>query len=59
MLDRSARDAWELLADRLGAFIGRRLPSEDAEDVRQEVLLRIFKGAPHLDDEARFWPLGL
>jgi len=56
MLDASARESWELLADRLGAFIGRRLPAEDAEDVRQEVLLRIFKGAPHLDDEARFGP---
>jgi RNA polymerase sigma-70 factor, ECF subfamily len=56
MLDATARGSWELLADRLGAFIGRRLPAEDAEDVRQEVLLRIFKGAPHLEDEARFGP---
>jgi len=56
MLDASARGSWELLADRLGAFIGRRLPAEDAEDVRQEVLLKIFKGAPQLDDEARFGP---
>ena len=56
MLDASARGAWELLADRLGAFIGRRLPAEEAEDVRQEVLLKIFRGAPHLDDEARFGP---
>lgn len=56
MLDATARGAWELLADRLGAFISRRLPAEDAEDVRQEVLLRIFKGAPHLNDEARFGP---
>ena len=56
MLDASARGAWELLADRLGAFIGRRLPAEDAEDVRQEILLKIFKGAPHLTDEARFGP---
>lgn len=56
MLDASARGAWELLANRLGAFIGRRLPAEEAEDVRQEVLLKIFRGAPHLDDEARFGP---
>jgi RNA polymerase sigma-70 factor (ECF subfamily) len=56
MLDASARGAWELLADRLGTFIGRRLPPEDADDVRQEVLLKIFKGAPHLHDEARFGP---
>jgi RNA polymerase sigma-70 factor (ECF subfamily) len=56
MLDASARGDWELLADRVGAFIGRRLPAEDAEDVRQEVLLKIFKGAPHLNDDARFGP---
>ena len=56
MLDASARGAWELLSDRLGAFISRRLPAEEAEDVRQEVLLRIFKGAPQLDDQTRFGP---
>ncbi len=56
MLDASARGAWELLADRLGAFIARRLPADEADDVRQEVLLKIFKGAPHLRDEARFGP---
>jgi RNA polymerase sigma-70 factor (ECF subfamily) len=56
MLDASARGSWELLADRLGRYIGRRLPAEDAEDVRQDVLMRIFKGASHLDDETRFGP---
>jgi RNA polymerase sigma-70 factor (ECF subfamily) len=56
MLDASARGAWELLAERLGTFIGRRLPAEDVEDVRQDVLLRIFKGAPHLHDDERFGP---
>jgi RNA polymerase sigma-70 factor (ECF subfamily) len=56
MIDASARSAWDLLADRLGTYIGRRLPADDAEDVRQEVLLRIFKGASRLNDEARFGP---
>jgi RNA polymerase sigma-70 factor (ECF subfamily) len=56
VLDATARGAWELLADRLGSYISRRLPVDDAEDVRQDVLLRIFKGAPHLQDEARFGP---
>lgn len=56
MLDATSRGSWELLAERLGAFINRRLPAEDAEDVRQEVLLKIFKGASHLDDETRFGP---
>ena len=56
MLDATARGAWELLTDRLGAYIGRRLPAEDADDVRQDVLLRIFKGAPQLGDDTRFGP---
>ena len=56
MLDASARESWEVLGERLGAFINRRLPAEDAEDVRQDVLLRIFKGAPQLADETRFGP---
>jgi RNA polymerase sigma-70 factor (ECF subfamily) len=56
MLDATARGSWELLADRLGAFISRRLPADDAEDVRQDVLLRIFRNAPLLNDDARFGP---
>ena len=56
MLDATARGAWELLTDRLGAYIGRRLPADDADDVRQDVLLRIFRGAPGLGDDTRFGP---
>lgn len=56
MIDASARGAWDLLADRIGAYIGRRLPADEVDDVRQDVLLRIFQGAPRLNDEARFGP---
>ncbi len=56
MLDASARGAWDLLADRIGAYVGRRLPIDDVDDVRQDVLLRIFQGAARLNDEARFGP---
>jgi RNA polymerase sigma-70 factor (ECF subfamily) len=56
MLDASARGAWETLVERLDAFIGRRLPREDVEDVRQDVLLRLHRSAPQLNDEAKFGP---
>ena len=56
MLTSSARGAWDLLADRIGAYVGKRLPADDVDDVRQDVLLRIFQGAPRLNDEARFGP---
>jgi RNA polymerase sigma-70 factor (ECF subfamily) len=56
MLDVSALGAWDLLTERIGAFVARRVPNADAEDVRQEVLIKILKGAPHLHDEARFGP---
>lgn len=56
MLHASARGAWDVLAERLGAYIGRRLPNEDVDDVRQDVLLKIFQGAPALKEDARFGP---
>lgn len=56
MLDASARGAWEQLNERLGEFIRRRLRTEDAEDVRQDVLLKIFRGMASLDDDTRFGP---
>lgn len=56
MLNASARGSWDLLADRIGAYVRRRLPADEVDDVRQDVLLRIFQGAPRLNDEARFGP---
>ena len=54
MLDASARDSWQVLTDRLGAFLRRQLPSQDVDAVLPEVLLRIHRNARHLNDETRF-----
>ena len=56
MLDTSARESWDILADRLGGFIRRRVRPEDAEDVLQDVLVRIYKHVGELQDEGRFGP---
>ena len=49
--------SWDELAARLRPFIARRVPSAaDAEDVLQEVLLRLHRGLPGLGDEERFVP---
>jgi len=37
----------------LGRFVRRRVPEADADDVLQETLLRIHRGLPGLDDDAR------
>jgi RNA polymerase sigma-70 factor (ECF subfamily) len=56
MLDRDARDSWQVLGQRLGAYIGRRLPAQDVDDVLQDVLLRIHKNVRYLGDDSRFGP---
>jgi RNA polymerase sigma-70 factor, ECF subfamily len=56
MLERAARDSWQVLGQRLGAYIGRRLPAQDVDDVLQEVLLRIHKNVRYLGDDSRFGP---
>jgi RNA polymerase sigma-70 factor (ECF subfamily) len=56
MLDASALDSWQVLAERLGSFIGRRLPAQEVDDVLQDVLLRIHRNARQLNDESRFGP---
>ena len=56
MLDAVARDSWQVIGQRLGAFIGRRLPPEDVDDVLQDVLLRIHKNVRYLSDDSRFGP---
>lgn len=46
---------WEVVATRLRPFIRRRVASDaDADDVLQEVLLRMYRGLPTLEDESRF-----
>jgi len=56
MLDNAARDSWQILGQRLGAYIGRRLPAQDVDDVLQDVLLRIHKNVRYLSDDSRFGP---
>ena len=52
--DTGARLAWQELDVNLQRFIARRLPSPaDADDVRQEVLLRVREGLHGLRDEQR------
>ena len=56
MLDVAARDSWQVLGQRLGAYIGRRIPAQDVDDVLQDVLLRIHKNIRYLADDSRFGP---
>lgn len=56
MLDAVARDSWQVLGQRLGAYIGRRLPAQEVDDVLQDVLLRIHKNVRYLSDDSRFGP---
>jgi RNA polymerase sigma-70 factor (ECF subfamily) len=56
VLDASARESWDVLADRLGGFIRRRVRPEDADDVLQDVLVRIYKHVGDLADDGRFGP---
>ncbi len=45
--------SWGHFVDGLRAFIRRRVPAQDAEDVAQEALLRIHKSAASLRDPQR------
>jgi RNA polymerase sigma-70 factor, ECF subfamily len=56
MLDTFARESWQLLGQKLGAYIGRRLPAQEVDDVLQDVLLRIHKNIRYLSDDSRFGP---
>jgi RNA polymerase sigma-70 factor (ECF subfamily) len=49
------RVSWAELEDRLRPFIQKRVAGEaDAEDVLQEVLLRVYRGIGRLEEEERF-----
>jgi len=56
MLDSVARDSWQVLGQRLGAYLGRRLPAGEVDDVLQDVLLRIHTNVRFLSDDSRFGP---
>ncbi len=48
------RSSYDVLLRDVRAFVHRRIPSTaDADDVVQEVLLRVVRGLGHLDDHAR------
>lgn len=42
------------VADRIRPFVARRVPSEDVDDVLQEILLRVHEGFDAIDDDAHF-----
>ncbi|MBL9021664.1 MAG: RNA polymerase sigma factor SigZ [Myxococcales bacterium] len=57
MIEAAARDGWQELESKLRPFVARRVPSRaDADDIVQEVFLRMQRGLPHLRDEQRFGP---
>ena len=57
MIEPAARGAWPQLALQLRPFIARRVATEDdADDVLQDVFLRLQRGLPKLRDEERFGP---
>jgi hypothetical protein len=45
--------SWERFVDGLRAFVARRVPHRDADDVAQEAMLRIHRGAGGLRDPER------
>lgn len=47
---------WRALEGHLRPFVNRRIPSEDVDDVMQDIFLRIQRGLPELRDERRFGP---
>lgn len=45
---------WETLASRLRPFVARRLGGDaDVDDAMQEILLRVYRGLPKLEDRER------
>lgn len=57
MIEAEARIAWHSLESKLRPFVARRVPSPaDADDVLQDLFLRMQRGLPDLRDEERFGP---
>ena len=55
MIPAEARGAWRDIEARLRPYVARRMPSAaEVDDVIQEILVRIHKGLPSLQDEERF-----
>jgi RNA polymerase sigma factor (sigma-70 family) len=57
MIEPAARGAWRELEARLRPYVERRVPSPaDADDVMQDVFLRMQRGLAGLRDDERFGP---
>lgn len=56
MLDAATQGAWGELVERLRAFVARRAPASDVDDLVQEVLVRIHRRGGELRDDERFGP---
>lgn len=54
-------ESWRPFIDGLRAFLARRLPAQEVEDVLQDVLVRIHKGSSSLRDTGRAesWVFGI
>lgn len=56
MITPEMRGAWRELERRLRPFVARRVSGADADDVLQDIFLRIQRGVRKLRDEERFGP---
>ncbi|MEZ4370001.1 MAG: sigma-70 family RNA polymerase sigma factor [Polyangiaceae bacterium] len=56
MIESAMQGAWDELTTRLRPFIARRVAPSDADDVLQDVLLRMQRALPNLRDDERFGP---
>ena len=56
MIESAMQGAWDELTTRLRPFIARRVAPSDADDVLQDVLLRMQRALPELRDDERFGP---
>ena len=54
-------EVWEPFVDALRGFVARRVPAAEADDVLQDVLLRLHQAAPTLRDaeKAEAWVYGI
>lgn len=56
MITTEMRGAWRELEQKLRPFVARRVRGVDAEDVLQDIFLRMQRGLCQLRDEQRFGP---
>jgi RNA polymerase sigma-70 factor (ECF subfamily) len=56
MITLEMRGAWRELERKLRPFVARRVAEADAEDVLQDIFLRMQRSLPQLRDEERFGP---